>query len=101
MCGISIVLAISFGINSDHGNNAASAFAVVSENRNDPLLTIKDSKYDYNSIAASKNSSAIDGTQISFMIHKFCREYALPSIVISTPSANAITLDNGIKLACL
>lgn len=45
MCGISIVLALSFGINSDHGNDTALAFAVVSENRNDPLLTIKASKW--------------------------------------------------------
>jgi hypothetical protein len=100
VCSISIVLAISFDINSDHGNDTASAFAVVSENRNDLLLTIKDSKYDYNSIAASK-SSVIDGTQIIPTIHpiSFAEDTLFPQSFESNPSGSDITLSNGTTLA--
>ena len=103
---ISIVLAISYiDINSDHGNDdTASAFAVVSENRNDLLLTIKDSKYDYNSIAASKISSSaidIDGTQIIPTIHpiSFAEDTLFPQSFESNPSGSDITLSNGTTLA--
>ena len=93
VCSISIVLAISFDISSDHGsNNAASALAVVSENRNDLLLTIKDSKYDYNSIAASKSSSVIDGIQIFPTIHpiSFAEDTLFPQSFESNPSGSDI-----------
>lgn len=102
VCSISIVLAISFDISSDHGsNNAASALAVVSENRNDLLLTIKDSKYDYNSIAASKSSSVIDGIQIFPTIHpiSFAEDTLFPQSFESNPSGSDITLSNGTTLA--
>jgi hypothetical protein len=102
VCGISIVLAISYiDINSDNGNDdTASAFAVVSRNRNDLLLTIKDSKYDYNSIAASK-SSVIDGTQIIPTIHpiSFAEDTLFPQSFESNPSGSDITLSNGTTLA--
>jgi hypothetical protein len=102
VCGISIVLAISYiDINSDNGNDdTASAFAVVSGNRNDLLLTMKVSKYDYNSIAASK-SSVIDGTQIIPTIHpiSFAEDTLFPQSFESNPSGSDITLSNGTTLA--
>lgn len=109
VCGISIVLAISYiDINSDNGNDdTASAFAVVSD-RNDLLLTMKVSKYDYNSIAASKISSSaidididIDGTQIIPIIHpiSFAEDTLFPQSFESNPSGSDITLSNGTTLA--
>jgi hypothetical protein len=102
VCGISIVLAISYiDINSDNGNDdTASAFAVVSGNRNDLLLTMKVSKYDYNSTAASK-SSVIDGTQIIPTIHpiSFAEDTLFPQSFESNPSGSDITLSNGTTLA--
>ena len=99
VCGISsIVLPLSFGVNSDH-DNASSAFAAVSGNRND-LLTMK--VHYYNSIIAASKSSDIDGTQMmTTMIQpiSFAEDTLFPQSFESNPSGSDITLSNGTTLA--